>query len=172
MTTEGRTAYQIDLQDYSGQAKEYERHSSDLQKLNSYVLSTVSTTYKKTCCIEGETLDIWYEGFQRIGWAYEDNRIPDARARYQRAIKPLSRLPRTFDVWITEWETAMTEGKELQLGDIKPAQYWVTDLMNALRTALPSWRLGLIASRSPTRKTSRKIWWITEKWPRTFDADG
>lgn len=139
MTAEGRASYQLDWSAYVFQTKEYERHSTNLEKLISWVFSTTSKTLLKTCCREGETLDEWYQAFKKVGSAYEDNRIPDARARYQRAIKPLSKLPKNFDDWLAEWENAIAEGQELKIGDIQTAQYWAPDLTKALRNVLPMW---------------------------------
>jgi hypothetical protein len=139
LTAEGKASYQQDWSEYLHDDKHYQIFLANKEKLISWIYSTVSTTYRKTCCIEGQTLDKWYSAFKKIGLSYETNRIPDARARYQRAIKPLSKLPKNFDDWLTEWETAMAEGQELKITDTQSAQYWVPDLTKALRYVLPMW---------------------------------
>jgi hypothetical protein len=126
------------------QTKEYKDHIANREKLTSWILSTTSTTLKKTCCKEGETLDNWYLAFEEAGSAYEKNRIPDARAKYKASVKPLSRLPRSFDTWLTEWETAVAEGQQLEIPETAQAKFWAEDLAIALRSVLPIWATNFI----------------------------
>jgi hypothetical protein len=144
MTAEGRAAYQLDWSAYVFQTKEYKDHITNREKLTSWILSSTLTTLKKTCCKEGETLDNWYLAFREAGLAYERNRIPDARAKYKASIKPLSKLPRSLDTWLTEWETAVAEGQQLNIPDTAEARFWAEDLAIALRAVLPIWATNFI----------------------------
>jgi hypothetical protein len=139
MTSDGRAAYQLAWHEYVFKAKDYKEHIANKEKLIAWIISTVSATYRKTCCTEGDSLDKWYQGFQKIGSAYEDNRIPDAREKYQLAIKPLSKLPKDFGSWLTRWETAIAEGQDLNIAETQTAQYWAPDLTKALRSVLSIW---------------------------------
>jgi hypothetical protein len=155
MTTEGRAAYQVEWNKYVYEDKDYKEHRANLEKLTSWVLSTTSTTLKKTCCKEGETMDKWYKAFRETGQAYEDNRIPDAKRRYTAAVKPLTKLPRAFDAWITEWETAIAEGEHLDLPDTSSAQFWAADLVAALRPVNQSWATTFTAINKAAIKENK-----------------
>lgn len=146
MTAEGRAAYQLDWSAYVFQAKEYKEHVTNLEKLTSWVFLTTSKTLLKVCCKEGETMDKWYIAFQETGSAYEENRVPDARAKYKASVKPLSKLPRSFDNWLTEWETALAEGQQLEIPDTAKATFWAEDLALALKTVLPIWAANFITN--------------------------
>jgi hypothetical protein len=145
MTTEGKANYQHDWSTYVFLSKEYKEHRTNLEKLITWIISTTSKTIWITCCKEEETMDKWYLALKATGAAYERNRVPDARAKYQQAIKPLSKLPRNFDQWLTEWETAVAEGQELQLPDTQRATFWARDLAKALLNAMPFWANNFIS---------------------------
>ena len=146
MTTEGRASYQLDWSIYMFQAKEYKDHTGNRKKLISWIQSTTSPMIREICCKEGETLDKWYEAFLETGSAYERNRIPDARAKYKASVKPLLRLPRSFETWLTEWETALSEGQNLNVPETSQAQFWAEDLANTLKSVLPVWAANFITN--------------------------
>jgi hypothetical protein len=100
MTAEGKANFQHDWSSYVYVDKKYKDHCTNVEKLTTWIISTTSKTIWKSCCKEEDTMDKWYCAFQQTGSAYEENRIPDTREKYQHAIKPLSKLPRNFDAWL------------------------------------------------------------------------
>jgi hypothetical protein len=139
MTGEGKSNYQLDLSYYSLMTKEFKDYRTNLDKMVDWITSTTSPLIRKTCCKEDMTIDEWYLEFQQTGSAYERDRIADARTKYQAAIKPLSKLPRKFNEWLNEWESAMAEGQDVDLSDTMKARFWAPDLARAVRDALGVW---------------------------------
>ena len=92
---------------------------------------------REICCKEGETLDKQYKAFLETGSVYERNRVPDTRAKYKASVKPLLQLPRSFETWLTEQETALSEGQNLNILETSQAQFQAEDLANTLKSILP-----------------------------------
>ena len=101
---------------------------------------------REICCKEGETLDKQYEVFLETGSVYERNRVPDARAKYKASVKSLLRLLRSFETWLTEWETALSEGQNLNILETSQAQFQAEDLANTLKSILPVQTVNFITN--------------------------
>ena len=139
MTTEGRASYQLDVNNYMFMKKEFKDHRSNLDKLTDWITDTTSTSIRESCCDEDKTIDEWYLGFKQTGSPYEEVQMVHLRTKYQAAIKPLTKLPRKFDEWLTEWESTMAEGQRIKYPDTTMATFWARDLAKALQNVLGSW---------------------------------
>lgn len=144
LTTEERSRYQYDWTVFTYLAKEYKEHQSAVKELTTWTLSTVSYTLQQTCCIEQQGLDIWYQNLQQTGIVYEENLLPDARERYQKAVVALTKLPKSFENWITEWEISMAEGTKLGVSDTTLAIHWAPDLAKALKQIMNIWATNFV----------------------------
>jgi hypothetical protein len=144
MTAEGRSSYQIDRAFYQDQTKAYDRHRENLTTLKTWVRTTTSAIIRQECCHEDESVDNWYEEFEKYGAPYEALHFSEARTRYLNAVKPLQRIPKKFDEWVTEWTTAMTEGHRTKIPETENPEIWAKDLIRALQHVLPSWANGFL----------------------------
>ena len=95
---------------------------------------------------EGETLDKQYKAFLETGSVYERNRVPDTRAKYKASVKPLLQLSQSFETWLTEQETTLSEGQNLNIPETNQAQFWAKDLANTLKSILPVWTTNFITN--------------------------
>jgi hypothetical protein len=84
-------------------------------------------------------MDESYLAFKQTGSAYEDIQVVHLRTRYQAAIKPLIKMPRKFNEWLTEWETIMAECQRIKYPDTIITTFWARDLAKALQNVLGSW---------------------------------
>lgn len=139
MTAEGRANYQFDINHYMYEDKRYKDHRTNVTTYSNWIVSTVGTSIRESACDEDTTIDDWYTGLQRIGAPYMSFEKVEARTKYQAAIKPLLKMPRNFNDWLTTWTTAMAEGLRTNCPETKDADIWARDLIKALQVALPSW---------------------------------
>jgi hypothetical protein len=146
LTPEGKADYQYDWSTYIHRSKEYKEHKTAVKELVTWTLSTISPTLREICCHEQTTLTAWYKALRQTGSAYEENLISDARTKYQQAIKPLTKVPRSFDTWVSDWEVAIAEGSNLGLEDTKQARFWGPDLAKALKQILPIWATNFMSN--------------------------
>ena len=83
-------------------------------------------------CPKESTLDVQYRAFEQSRALYQRNYVGDVRDRYQRAVKPLTRVLRSFKAQVTEQESAVVEGKVVGVGETKEATSQALDLTKAL----------------------------------------
>ena len=60
LTTEGKADYQYEWSAYTFKAKEYKDFQTNLKELTTWILTTISTTFRKTYYLENTTIDQWY----------------------------------------------------------------------------------------------------------------
>ncbi|KAL8366239.1 hypothetical protein RB595_004825 [Gaeumannomyces hyphopodioides] len=141
MTAEGKADYQHDWNTYIFLEKQYDKFRSSILTLTDWVLNTVSETYKLTICHEDKNLAEWYRTLEETGKVHEHRLKGEARDRYRASVKPLTKLPRDFDAWVRQWETAMAYGIQKKVADTLDSQTWAEDLMTALRGVLENWTI-------------------------------
>jgi hypothetical protein len=139
MTTEGRANYQLDVNSYMFLKKEFKDYRTNLDKLTDWITSTTGTSIRESCCDEDKTIDEWYLALKQTGSPYEEVQVVHLRTKYQAAIKPLTRMPRKFNEWLTEWESIMAEGQRIKYPEAINATFWARDLAKALQNILGSW---------------------------------
>jgi hypothetical protein len=144
LTAEAKLDYQHDWSVFTFLAKDFDKHQTAIKELTTWTLSTVSYTMQQTCCIENQTLDQWYSNLQETGLVYEENLLPDARDRYRKSVSILTKPPKSFESWITEWEVSMAEGRRLGVPDTVQAVHWAYDLAKALQQILNIWATNFI----------------------------
>jgi hypothetical protein len=97
LTPNDKAEYQHDWQVFIFLSKDYKDHQDKLEKLVTWTLSTISYTLQQTCCIKNELLDQWYLSLQETGIVYEENLLPEARERYQQAVKQMTKPLKSFE---------------------------------------------------------------------------
>jgi len=139
LTPAGKADYNLDWAGYLHDDRKCDKIAASVTALQSWVLATVSTDFQMSCCPENSTLDVWYRALELSGASYQRNRVADVRERYQRAVKPLTKAPRNFEAWVTEWESAVAEAKSVGVGETREAISWAPDLAKALGNIKPVW---------------------------------
>ncbi|KAL8376599.1 hypothetical protein RB595_007616 [Gaeumannomyces hyphopodioides] len=141
MTAKGKANYQHDWNTYIFLEKQYDKFRSSILTLTDWVLNTVSETYKLTICHEDKNLAEWYRALEKTGKVHEHRLKGEARDRYRASVKPLTKLPRNFDAWVRQWETAMAYGIQKKVADTLNSQTWAENLITALREVLENWTI-------------------------------
>src|SRR5215471_10250927 len=100
---------------------------------------TVAPSYVKTCFNYKMKIKNWYDVLkQQVGlnkYAIKQELIN----MYKHAIKPLSKMPKDIDFWITNWEQTMAEGLDQSLYYADNVSIWFEDFLAAVKLIDSVW---------------------------------
>jgi hypothetical protein len=139
LTAEGKETFKYDFMIYQEMKKDYAKEAEALRAVREWITKTVNTDYRQTCCQSQKTIKEWFEALQeQVGmstYATESLIIDN----YHKAIKPLTKPPKDFQQWITEWEKALAKVQEYDLAVGKHPREWFRDFVNAVQQIMPHW---------------------------------
>ncbi|RHZ67143.1 uncharacterized protein CDV56_107613 [Aspergillus thermomutatus] len=140
LSNEERSAYQLAYTIYKDRRDLYDKQRALLDKLQTWMTKSVASSYSKTCFHHKRTIKEWYDALkEQVGVDEYDikREIVDA---YKRAVKPLSKTPKDFESWITNWEQIMAEGTERDLYFATSINVWFEDFITAAVNPIdPTW---------------------------------
>jgi hypothetical protein len=131
--------YRFDYHEYQEDMKAYNREIDSIRGLRAWLEKTVSSAYYKTSCSPTSTVRDWYNNLKNAIGQTDYQNHEHLRKRYRDAIKPLSKMPKDPEAWITNWEQIITEGKEKKLAFATECSDWYSNFMNAVKLVLPNW---------------------------------
>ncbi|KAJ3544453.1 hypothetical protein NM208_g3041 [Fusarium decemcellulare] len=121
---------------------------SDLKRriaaIQNWILETVDDAIARIHLSEDETLVEWVKFLHDEFSLPQHERLKEAIRNYRDILeKPQQRRVATYKGtrdWFTQWRVAIKEARDVDLQEAKEADYWFTDLTEALRsTPLESW---------------------------------
>jgi hypothetical protein len=115
LTAEGKESFKYDFIIYQEMKKDYTKEAEALRSVRDWITKTVDTDYRQTCCLSQKTIKEWFEALkEQVGMSVyaTESLIMD---NYHKAVKPLTRPPKDFQQWITEWEKALAKVQEHDL---------------------------------------------------------
>ena len=124
---------------YQEMKKDYTKEAEALRSVRDWITKTVDTDYRQTCCLSQKTIKEWFEALkEQVGMSVyaTESLIMD---NYHKAVKPLTRPPKDFQQWITEWEKALAKVQEHDLAVGKHPREWFRDFTNAVQQIMPHW---------------------------------
>jgi hypothetical protein len=89
--------------------KDYAKEGEVLHAVRDWITKTVDSDYRQRCCRPQKTIREWFEALkEQVGMSNyaTESLIMD---NYHNAAKPLTKLPKDFQQWITEWEKALAK---------------------------------------------------------------
>jgi hypothetical protein len=75
--------------------------------------------------------------------------MTDIRDQYRQAIKPLSKSPKDFESWITNWEQIMAKGIDRNIPFATQPVEWFNDFLVAVAQIDPAWVRACRLARMP-----------------------
>ena len=93
---------------------------------------TVASAYIETAFYYTKTVREWYKALKQQVSTDEFTIKEDIRNMYRRAIKPLSKAPKDFELWITTWEQIIAKGSERNLLFANTVDEWFRDFLKAV----------------------------------------
>lgn len=138
----GRLDYQQACRDYEFISKKWEAYRTRKATLQTWVLSSVSPTYRLTCCHDGNLND-WYTRLLATAQPEMRNKETKASDGYDATMALLTHKTthKQLAGWIEEWEKAMALGVRYEISQVHKTLTWTNHLFTALgRTEhLTSW---------------------------------
>jgi hypothetical protein len=111
LPSEDQKAYQFVYNIYLEKGKRYEAQLTSIDKLKEWIRKTVILNYQQTCCRPTESITQWYEKLKEHVTVSEYEAETEARDKYRRSIKPVSKVKDILN-WITTWEQAMATAQQ------------------------------------------------------------
>ncbi|KAK9249996.1 hypothetical protein V1507DRAFT_477240 [Lipomyces tetrasporus] len=126
---------------YTHEHKRYKDQETGIEKLRVWVMDTVTEHYLESACEPVETITKWYSNLKEQCGQSEQVTKSRAREDYRAAIRPLTKSPKDFEVWINQWERAISHAKQKGVADATDTHVWFEDISIALKDipGLDSW---------------------------------
>ena len=122
---------------YQDEQRIYEAYKRGHTQLHGFITESVSEAYRAKWCHCEDGLPRWYQNLTAGAVLTKQGRIQEAKAKYAAAVKPLKTMPRDFELWISNWESAMIQGIRHRLNVALDEEVWVRDLIEALQLVKP-----------------------------------
>jgi hypothetical protein len=141
----GLKSYKEDNEFYKGQLeaykiadKEYERERTNIEKVVTYIHTTVSPHLQRNCCQPSDTVRQWIQSLiETVGVDKNDER-DRARARYLQALRPM-RQPGNWEIWLTEYDHAATDAETENVSEVQLIHDIINDFIVAIMKVAPTW---------------------------------
>ncbi|KAJ8096425.1 hypothetical protein POJ06DRAFT_272107 [Lipomyces tetrasporus] len=118
---------------YTHEHKRYKDQETGIEKLRVWVMDTVTEHYLESACEPVETITKWYSNLKEQCGQSEQVTKSRAREDYRAAIRPLTKSPKDFEVWINQWERAISHAKQKGVADATDTHVWFEDISIALK---------------------------------------
>ncbi|KAF7136939.1 hypothetical protein CNMCM5793_006643 [Aspergillus hiratsukae] len=139
LSNEGRSAYQLAYTIYKDRRDQYDKQRALLDKLQTWMTNSVASSYAKACFHHNKTIKEWYNALKEQVGSNEYDIKRDIKDAYRRSVKPLSKVPKDVEFWITNWEQTMAKGLERDLSFATNIDDWFEDFLTAVNLIIPSW---------------------------------
>ncbi|RHZ51562.1 uncharacterized protein CDV56_106148 [Aspergillus thermomutatus] len=139
LSSEGQATFQLAYTIYKDQKDQYEKQREALNKLQSWMMRTVASRYRETCFGYEKDIKEWYNALKEQVGSNEYDIKRDIKDAYRRSVKPLSKIPKDVELWITNWEQTMAKGLERDLSFATNIDDWFEDFLTAVNLIIPSW---------------------------------
>ena len=139
LSADGRSNFQLALSYYKAQKDLYDGERDALDKLQTWMTKTVASNYAQTCFDYSEGIKEWYGKLKEQVSMNEHSIKREIKASYRQAVRPLSKPPKDFEAWITNWEQVMAKGINRDIPFAKDVDEWFDDFLNAVISVKPSW---------------------------------
>ena len=162
LSTAGAKAYRDDsdyhkerLEIYKITDRDYREQKADLDKVVTFLQSTISAHLQNNCCTPGGTMKQWINNLTiTVGVDHQDE-YRRARARYQEALKPM-RIAGSWATWLSEYDHAATEAETNQVPELQRLDSVKEDFMKAVVHVAPMWVTTFQQHGSKDAAISRK----------------
>jgi len=158
----GAKAYKDDSDYYKGKLeiykimdRAYQEEKADLDKVVTFLQSTISVHLQNNCCIPGETIKDWIKNLTITVGVDLQEEYRRARARYQEALKPM-RIAGSWATWLSEYDHAATEAETNQVPELQRLDSVKEDFMKAVIHVAPMWVTTFQQYGSKEAAVSRK----------------
>lgn len=131
LTTASRQAYQIDMSRFYEMRRQYDKQIDRVALLKRWVNDHVTEHYRSTDCKAEKPIHEWYANLKKhVGSSLVYEKV-QAEEAYQKAIQPLSKVPRDPMEWMKNWERAITRAQLAGVASASDSVSWWTALLKA-----------------------------------------
>jgi hypothetical protein len=151
------TAFRAEMDHYKYMEDDYTKQDKNKKELVQFVLSTVSSYLKDNCCLTTQTISQWYTNLQLEVGVNPVREQELARNRYRACLsKPITISK--WDIWLTEYNQAVTEAEVLQVPEVINQHAVLKDFCSAVMKSAPTWATHFLgAMRTNQRLTRREM---------------
>lgn len=139
LTNAGRELFNLDMGQYKQFESPYNAQRQSVKKLRDWILKTVSTEYKGTCCEINQSIATWFENLQaRCGQSVKTDR-KDARKGYRQALASGPKTIKVAQTWITTWENVMAKARKEKVPETMETSTWIDDFFDTVEPIAEQW---------------------------------
>jgi hypothetical protein len=145
LSTAGAKSYKDDSDYHKGQLemfkivdRVYREEQANLDKVVTFLQSTISAHLQSNCCIPGQSIKEWVNNLAiTVGVDLKDE-YKRSRTRYQDALRPM-RTAGLWVAWLAEYDHAATEAETNGVSELKMLDSVKDDFINAVLNVAPMW---------------------------------
>ena len=139
LSNEGQKSFQLAWTIYIQHKREYADQKAKIQDLKDWVISSVVSYLFESACDPTETLREWYIKIKQHSGASDDMMTTQARDSYKKAIVVLTKPPKDFNIWLNNWEQAMSRGQAKEVPEALSTPAWFDDFLTAVEPLMGNW---------------------------------
>ena len=142
LTPDEQRSYQSLVTEYSIRSRHFDTQQANLQELRTWMRDTVAVRYRVNYLKPTDSLRQCYsklrDRLKPTGFMAETI----AKDEYLKAVKPLTRPPRSFRNWLENWVMAVEKAKTHDIQMATKPSMWYPDFINAIHQVKESWATG------------------------------
>jgi hypothetical protein len=150
LSNTSKVSYKEDVEDFEGRFEAYkmedakfQRESHHLAQVTDFIRTTVLAHLFTNCCKPSHPYRDWIIKLAAtVGVRAEDER-DEARTRYHDAMKPM-RVVTQWDIWLTEVDHAVTEGRATGVLECMDDQFIKKDFVSSVSKYFSTWTTSFI----------------------------
>lgn len=139
LTNSGRELFNLDMTYFKQLEPTYKDEKQSITKLKDWILRTVSTEYKDTCCESNQKISTWFENLQaRCGQNVKTDKS-DARKAYRQVLASGPKTLKAAQTWITTWENAIAKARKENVPETTETFSWIEDFFDTIDPIAEQW---------------------------------
>ena len=143
LSEKDQRSYGFKFHCYELEVRMYKEQQQYIISLVKWVENTVKPEYTRICCHPEKSIRDWYQSLKTTISMDRTEKALRLNQRYRAAVRPMTRAPKDFDAWVSEWGIIMSEFQQVKPTFYDDAPTWFDDFFAAIRGVRPSWEHNL-----------------------------
>ena len=139
LNPEGQKAFQLAWSIYTHRLKQYSDEKNKIKELKDWVTSSIATHYFESACEPTESIRGWYKKIKEHSGVSKEMITTTARDNYKKAVTVLTKAPKDFDVWLNNWEQAISHAESKEVPEALSISSWFDDFLHAVDPLMGYW---------------------------------
>lgn len=126
-----QSIFNIYIHKYNADQKEFSEQHKGLTAVREWIMQTASEHLKTIACNPEKSLRDWFLALEKAVGADKAFSKQKLRDRYERALTTLTKTPKDFTAWITEWEHTMEKMSRKDFPEVRDSSQWFVKIQRA-----------------------------------------